>query len=416
MPFRHLVIVGASAAGITAAEAIRSVDPGANLTVVAAEREEPYARIFVPKRLSEELPVSRLAMRPPGLWARLAARAILGRSAVGLDNDQHELWLDDGTRLPYDGLLVATGASPAQLSCPGQGLDRVSGLRTWADAERIAGWLRSARQVLVIGAGLVSVKALEALVRRPLALTVVASSAQVLGQLLDPAPAAAVKARMEARGVRVLTGADVVRLEGDGRVERAVLSTGEILPCDLALVGKGVIPNAAWLAGSGLDSPQGIPIDDRCRTSLPDVYAAGDVAAAHDLARGSARINAMWPNAVAQGRVAGLNMAGSPATYDGSLSMNIGAFFDLPAAAVGQSRPRSSEYREHVLSADGERYRKIVEHEGRIVGAMLTGDLRPAGALQSLIRRRAPLAEWEPLLARRQFTLPARIGAIARRI
>ena len=199
------------------------------------------------------------------------------------------------------------------------------------------------------------------------------------------------------------------------RVEQAVLTTGEVVPCQVVIVGKGVTPNVAWLAGSGVHVAQGVPVDEHCGTNVPGIYAAGDVAEAYDRTRGGARINAMWPNAIAQGRVAGLNMAGHGEAYDGSLSLNIGSFAGLPVAAVGISRPRGGSYEERLLCDDGERYRKVVLHEGTIVGAMLTGDVQPAGTLVSLVGRRARYAEWEALLGRRRFTLPAQLGTFGAR-
>ena len=161
------------------------------------------------------------------------------------------------------------------------------------------------------------------------------------------------------------------------------LSNGDFVPCQVVIIAKGVKPNIELARGSGIKISRGIPTDEMMRTNIENIFAAGDVAETVDLLRGERGINALWPNAVSQGRVAGKNMAGREVKYNGSISMNSISFYDLNIISFGVVNPTGDEY-ETIVEHTPLNYRKLVVKDGRIVGMINLGDIRNSGATLSL--------------------------------
>lgn len=391
------IIVGNSAAGVAAVDSLRSASPDAEITLIAEEEGPAYSRVLTSYYLSGQIADKRLLLVDEDFYRSRTVNTRFGRRVTRLSATENALTLNDGTVLGFDRLLIATGSSPQRLTVPGGDLPGVFTLRTRADARAIRHRADQAQatgegagRAVVVGGGLVAFKAAEALHARGLAVTMVVSSQQVLSQILDPVTAGLVRRDLEGLGITLLLGENVAGIQGAGRVELVATDRGREIPCDLVVVGKGVRPNVEWLLGSGVDVHRGVVVDGFLRTSRPDVWAAGDVAETWDLARGEKRVNALWGNAVEQGRIAGTNM-GSPSAaalaYPGSLSENSLHWEGLSVISVGEVNPPADDPRYRVLDRrDGVRfYRRLVFREGRLIGAALYGDVRGAGILRSLI-------------------------------
>lgn len=398
------IIIGNSAAGIAAADSLRAAAPEAEITLVAEEEGPAYSRVLTSYYLSGQVPRERLFLVDEAFYGAREVETRFGRRVVGLSAADNALTLDDGTRLGFDRLLIATGAVPQRLAVPGADGKGGYTLRTRADAEAIREQAQGAKRAVVVGGGMVACKAAEALHTLGLSVTMVVSSRRVLSQMLDPVTAGLVQRRLEGLGLALLLGANVAQVRREGRGLRVLTDQGREIPCDLVVVGKGVHPNAGWLAGSRVAVNRGVVVDEFLRTSRPGVWAAGDVAETWDIARGEKRVNALWGNAVEQGRIAGLNMAspsGESLVYPGSLAENSLHWDDLSVIAVGQVDPPADDSRFRVHERrEGERfYRRLVFREGRLVGAALFGDVRGAGILRSLIRSGADQAAREDAAA-----------------
>ncbi len=185
---------------------------------------------------------------------------------------------------------------------------------------------------------------------------VVVKSKHILSQMLDKDAADILQKRMESNGVRILLGRDAKEITGKGRVEGVILGDGKVEPCGIVVIGKGVSANTGLAAKTSIKTHWGIIVNEYMETSEKDIYAAGDVAETIDIARDEPGINALWPCAVEQGRIAGLNMAGEKTRYKGSLSMNSVEFFGLPAVSIGITEPGSEGF-EILKKTDGENYR-----------------------------------------------------------
>ena len=232
---------------------------------------------------------------------------------------------------------------------------------------------------------------------RGLKVKLIIASDRILSQMLDEEASRIVQARMQEHGIDVLTGRNAVRILGGDSVDSIVLDSGEKIDCQLVVVGKGVDPNVEIVSSTRIKVGEGILADDHMRTSEPDIYAAGDVAEAYDLCWERPNVNALWPVAFEQGRVAGLNMAGREVAYDGSFRMNSLDVYGLPVISTGITRPQGTGYEEVKVSAH-ESYRKLVLKEGRIVGSIYIGDVQKTGIITTLLKKRIKVSDYVPFL------------------
>jgi 3-phenylpropionate/trans-cinnamate dioxygenase ferredoxin reductase subunit len=298
------VIVGASLAGLSAAETLRIRGYDGQLAVVGAEHLPPYDRPPLSKQiLNGEWEPEQAFLRDGAHLDKLDVEWKLGQRATGLDLDARAVILGNGETVPFDGLVVATGATPRRL--PGSaGLEGVHVLRTLDDAVAIRAQLEGAPRVCVVGAGFIGAEVAAACRARGLDVTVIEALAAPLAQVLPPELASACVALHLDHGVDLRCGTTVVGFEGHRRVEALRLDGGETVPADVVVVGIGVIPETGWLASSGLAVDNGIVCDATLATAVPGVVAAGDVARWPNVLFGETMRIEHWTNALGQGAAA----------------------------------------------------------------------------------------------------------------
>jgi len=313
----HMLIIGGGLAGGTAAEALRDEGFDGDITLVAGEAHPPYQRPPLSKGyLGGTEGRDAVILHPAQWYADQGIRLVTGVAATTLDPEGHAVQLEDGRRLSYDAVLLATGSTPRMIPLPGHDLPGVMTLRRLDDSDALAAQLRDGgRRLVVIGAGWIGME--------------VAATARGLGNdvaILEQGPvplAAALGAEMGEvfrrlhldHGVDLRTSVGVDRIVGDGRAEGVVVD-GEPLAADLVLVGVGAAPNTALAEGAGLDLQNGVLTDAALRTSAPDVFAAGDVANAfHPVLQRHLR-SEHWANALNAGKVVARSMLGLPASFD----------------------------------------------------------------------------------------------------
>jgi NAD(P)H-nitrite reductase large subunit len=402
------VIVGNGPAAISALEAIREVDRDGPITVLSKEPHLAYGRVFLPQVIDGKCELNEMLTRPEAYYERLGCEIRLGQVAAGIDRARKRVLVDRGGSLPYDKLLVATGASATVPEIPGVELEGVSVLRTIEDARNIHRWIRDARSAVVLGAGPVGLHSSEILARNGLRVSMVISSGHVLSTIAPRSATRVFEAALSSAGVALDFGRSVVAIRGDHRVREVVLDDDRSIVCDLVVIGKGVTANTELVSGLGLTVAEGIRVDSAMRTDDPDIHAAGDVVEGHDIIRQRPRLNAMWPNAVSQGRVAGLNMAGRGTVNRGNTNLNTGRFFGIPFAAIGLPQPEHPT-QSHIQLRDGREYGHLVvsrEANGaqRIVGAVLIGNTDGMGVLESSIRGERDVAPYIDALVESGFS------------
>ena len=389
MSRRRIVIVGNSAAGLSALAAIRRIDQASPVTMVSEEAVPAYSRVLLPHLVSGE--TRDISIRTTASYRALGVETLFGVRAAAIGSAT--VALDSGRLLPYDSLLLATGSSAAMPDIPGIGADGVFALKCLADAQGIRRRLGQARDVLVVGGGLVCLLAIRAFLRLGLRVTVAVSSDRILSRMLDPEGSSLVQERLEAAGVAVHARADVAQIVSrDGAVRGALCTSGRELAGDLVIVAKGIRSNIDLATSGGLKTARGIVVDQYMRTSREDVYAAGDAAESKDLlVKGKLTVCGTWFEAVFQGELAGCNMAGVRRPTLGSLKMNVMEAAGLPVASIGLLEAPDGAGDALVRSRNGV-YRRLVLWNDRLVGAVLVGEVSDAGVLATIIRRRIPLS------------------------
>ena len=394
---RHHVIVGASAAGLAALEAIRSVDGACEVTVLSKEKAPLYSRVGLTHFLDGTVKLGGMGTHGADYLERLKATLLAGVAAVHVDPRARRVKLSDGKALRYDTLLVASGSSAVIPPIKGIRLRGVYPCITRADAVAIDRALARARRVVVVGAGLIGIQAADAMVKRKKRVAIVEQKPHVMPGMVDPPAARLFEQLLRERGHAVHTGARAAEIVGKaGRVTGIRLESGEVVACQVCIMAVGVRPNLEFLEGTSVERRQGLLVDASQQTSLPLVYAAGDAAETTDMFSGQRVLMAIWPEALNQGRVAGLNMAGVPATYEGSMAMNVTSVLGLPITSLGLWQVTdTADYRIHSELREAQStYRKLVFKNGTLVGAVLVGDgvNAEAGVLHNFIRTRQAFA------------------------
>jgi 3-phenylpropionate/trans-cinnamate dioxygenase ferredoxin reductase component len=314
---RTFVIVGASLAGAKAAETLRAEGFDERVVLIGAEDERPYERPPLSKDyLRGEAERETVYVHPEGFYAEHDIELRLGRTAVSVDVVGNELALDDGERLRYDRLLLATGAEPRRLSIPGGELDGVLYLRSVADCDALRGRLDRGGTVVVIGAGWIGAEVAASARQRGLDVTVVDPLTVPLERVLGTEVGTVYRDIHLDHGVHMLLGTGVEAFEGGTAVERVRTSDGRELECDFVVVGVGVQPRIGLAAQAGLTIDNGILVDEHLQTSAPGAFAAGDVANAHHPFYGERIRVEHWANALHQGPLAARAMLGEPDVYD----------------------------------------------------------------------------------------------------
>jgi 3-phenylpropionate/trans-cinnamate dioxygenase ferredoxin reductase subunit len=303
---RRIVVVGASLAGVAASETLRRGGFDGELFLIGDEPHLPYDRPPLSKEhLAGTVDDAALRLRPAKWADAQRLELILGARAVGLDLRARSIALHDETSLPFDGLVIATGAVPVRL--PGTAvLENVFLLRTLEDARRLRAALQPGVRVAIVGGGFIGAEIAATLHGAGISATIIESLPAPLSRVLGLAFGEALADVHRRHGVRVLCGTPVAGLEDlGGRVTGVRLGDGGVVPADVVVIGIGVRPSTGWLEGSGLELRDGVVCDSRCRTTAPGVVAAGDVARWEHPALGSTRLE-HWENAVAQGEAAAL--------------------------------------------------------------------------------------------------------------
>ena len=360
---RH-VIVGGGTAGMNAITTIREIDHGASeIVLVSAER--PYSRMVLPYYLARDITESHVFTANPSRLAQLKVTPHLGRRAASLDTKAQQLTLDNGTVIEYDDLLIATGSSAVRAPVPGADGAGVHSFWTLDQARAVLSGITAGTQVVMVGAGFIAFTILNSILKLGAKLSIVEIAPQILPRMIDRTGAEIVEGWLKRHGVEVRTGAQLQAIEDvDGRKRLRFQESGE-LEADLVIMATGIRTNLDWLAGSGVEVNRGVVVDDHLRSSVPNVYAAGDVAEGRDFVTGERAVHAIEPTAMEHGRIVGANMAGQPLAYRGSLLMNIVDVADLEIASFG---------------CLGQWDRRSVQ----------CGETRPAGVSQALVAGRSP--------------------------
>ena len=390
------VLIGNSAAATACIEGIRSVDKSGEIVVISDENRPAYGRPLISYALLGKIKKENMDYRDKSFYEENGVKLMLGKKVEKIDPQKKCVYLQGGKSVGYGKLLVSTGSRP--FIPPMAGLDKVKNkftFMTYADMEALEKVLSERKRVLVIGAGLIGLKCVEGIADRVKKITVVDMAERILPSVLDKDGAEFVQKSLERKGVEFILGDSAQSFEAN----KATLKSGKVIDFDILVTAIGVRPNVEIFKDAGGEVNRGIVVGDDMKTSIPDIYAAGDCAEGYDKLLGSKRILALLPNAAFQGRCAGVNMAGGKDTFSGGIAMNALGLFDCHMITAGVYEG------ECFLSIDDAKYKKLFVKDGKLVGYILIGEIENAGIYTALIREQTPLSDldWSLMAQRPQL-------------
>ena len=375
-----IVIVGNGLAGTLAAKTARELDPGAVIEIFAEEKYAYYPRPNLIEFLAGRLPYEKLFAFPENWNVRQRIDVHLGAKVAKIRPAERTVETGSGGVFPYDALLLASGARAAVPPLTGSGLKGVFVLRTLDDALAILDHLRTHAHVAVLGGGLLGLEIARAVRGRGASVCVVEFFDRLLPRQLDPAAAGILKHQIEKTGISVRVGAVSREILGAAEVRGIRFESGDEVEADLVVIAAGVKPELALAKDAGLTAERGIVVDDRLRTSRPEIFAAGDVA------EHRGRVYGIIPASFEQARAAAHNMLGMDLPYAGTVPSNTLKVAGLYLTSAGEVNPEARGHEVLVRSVpeDG-LYKKIVLKEGRLVGAIWMGTKKGASEIGRLV-------------------------------
>ncbi|MCP5426500.1 MAG: NAD(P)/FAD-dependent oxidoreductase [Gammaproteobacteria bacterium] len=414
-------IIGAGPAGVIAAETLRKTDPQGSIVLIGGEPEPPYSRMAIPYLLIERIPETGTYLRHSPDHFQKQGIEIRQDRVTAMDTPNRRLTLSSGDGLQYDRLLIATGSRPIKLPVPGIDLPGVHNCWTLEDARHILRLAQPGAKVVLIGAGFIGCIILEALAERGVDLSVVEMGDRMVPRMMNQTAGNLIKRWCEAKGIQVHTATRVKGIEsrsGPGFLKRVTgvlgldaesgsanalgveLDNGHRLQADLVISATGVQPNSEFLKGSSVELEQGILVDNRLRTNIPEIFAAGDVAQGRDFSTGGHQVHAIQPTASDHGRVAALNMAGTDTLFQGSFNMNVLDTLGLISSSFGLWMGVEGGDSVEICSPEKYRYLNLEFQEDVMVGATSLGLTQHVGVLRGLIQGRVKLGQWKDRLKR----------------
>ena len=379
---KQYIIIGNGVAAVGCIEGIRCLDKESKITVISEENHPVYCRPLISYYLENKTDLERINYRSADFYEKMGCDVFYSKKVIRIDADSKKIVLDDGTKLPYTEVCVATGSAP--FVPPFEGLDTVEkkfSFMTLDDALALEKAIDKNNKVLIVGAGLIGLKCAEGLHNRVASITVCDLADRVLSSILDTDCAAIVHKHLEANGIQFMLGDTAVQFENN----LAHMKSGKTVEFDTLVLAVGVRANTALLKEIGGEVNRGILINDRMETSIANVYAAGDCTEGNDISLGQKRVLALLPNAYMQGHTAGVNMAGGNNVFDKAIPMNSIGFFGLHIMTAGTYDGEMYEEK-----TDGTLKRLFVQ-DGLLKGFILIGKTERAGIYTSLIREKTPL-------------------------
>lgn len=379
------VVIGSSAAGINGARELRRLDKEGEIVLISKDKEI-YSRCILHHYLGGKRNIEQLSFAEPDFAARFRLQWMKGRTCTRLNREKKVVVLENGEEVSYDKLLIASGSHtyfPPVLNL--DKAENVCGFRNIEDMEQLKKAAQDAKNVVVMGAGLVGLDCVSGFLELGIKATLVETAQWLLSRQLDMWAAKIYQTAFAEAGIVQHYGVGIseVILDEKNRINEVVLTNGKSLRCDYLVITAGVRPNIEFLEGSGIETGRfGLLYDETGRTNDDSVYGAGDVSGTRPI----------WPAAVKEGIIAAANMAGENRKmtdfFASKATMN---FLGIPTMSLGNVNPKNGEGEEEIRETK-DSYKKIVHQNGRITGAVLLGDLAYSGILQQLIARKIDIS------------------------
>ncbi|HBC93160.1 MAG TPA: hypothetical protein DCZ10_09770 [Pelotomaculum sp.] len=387
------VIIGNSAAGVSAIKEIRNYDSQCSIILISKEDCKAYSPVLEPYYIAQKIDRCGMFFVDDNFFEDYNVSPLLGIKAIEVDPIAKQVKLENGKYVQFDNLLIATGSSPRRLGLEGEDLPGIFTLKSISDSDRILEYSAQVKDIVVIGGGFIGLHAAKALHKTGRKITLMEISNKLLSQNIDERCSSLFEDIIKKAGVSIIFGKGVKSFYRKNNRIKIQLNSGETLDTEMVVMGTGVQPNIDLVKNSQIKTNRGIVVDESMRTNFPNIFAAGDVAEGPNLITAKNSIVPNWINACGQGTTAGSNMSGGFSTYQSldELATNI---FGLAIAVLGNSSPTDgfSDESSYFNFAKGI-YRKIHFNEkGELDGAILVGQASDVGIISNLIRRRVAIS------------------------
>lgn len=399
----NYVMIGNSTAAIGAVEGIRKYDKKTPVTILSDEPYPTYSRPLISYYLGGKVTEDKMYYRGADFYERNNVTPMLGVTAETVDFDNKEVVLQDNVKIPYDKLLIATGGKPFVPPMKGLGKGNVFNFIKLDDVKAIKRAAVKGSKAVVIGASFSGLKAVEALVQRGADVTVIDIMSRIMPRVFDDTAASIASGVLEEHGVKLLMGTTVDEILGDDRATGVKLKDGSIIPCDFIILALGVRCNTDIVKDTGIKINKGIIVDEKMRTSIPDVYAAGDVSEGYNFIEDAYMQIAIIPNAYRQGETAGVNMAGGEAAFRKGFVMNSMPILGLPVISAGVSGIKDGICTKVLYKPEENSYKKFYIRNNKLAGYLLVNDVDRAGIYTDLIRNETDISDFEDSLGEEGF-------------
>jgi NAD(P)H-nitrite reductase large subunit len=392
------VIVGDGIAGSSAAETIREQDPDADVTVITDEGETLYNRILIKEFAKGKLPEAPISIHEPDWYEERDIDLHLNTYVSEVDPDAHEIHTHEGETHEYDKLLVATGGTPAQLPVENSDADGIHHFWTFQDAREIREHAEAAEKGIIVGAGLLGIDLAAVCAAQDIDANYLMRGNRWWRYALSLDGAEIIHDALEEHGVTPVfdSGVDHFETDDDGHVEAAIDPDGNRYEGEFCGIAIGLDFNTEWLHGSGVETDDGVVVDEYMQTNVEDIYAAGDITQFHDTILGERAQNGAWGSAKNQGATAAKNMVADEPTEEfrwvSSYSIT---HFDFPFLSFGH--PTLGDEDAERKYSDNE-WRRLAFKNGQLVGGVLIGDLSQQSKFKQLIREERQVADQKELL------------------
>ena len=391
---RHLII-GYSVAAISAIKSIREIDKVSEITVLTDESSS-YSRPLISYFLAGKVKKNKMGFVPEDFEKEMNIAVRWSTAAKKIDTKLKTVTTSKNEKIKYDRLLISTGGAPIKLPIPGYAED-ISGIFTFIKLDEVEKLIKyidknKIKECVVLGAGLIGMKAAEGLLARKIKIKIVELADRLLANTFDKTASLLLEEKLKESGSEFLKETTIKKIISKSKkLEALELSNGKTIKTKLLIMAIGVRPDTELVKGTEIKVNRGIVVNSKMETSVTGVYAAGDVAEGKDFLSGENSVIAIWPVAARQGGVAGFNMAGKITEYDGMFPMNSVTILGVPSISFGLTNPKTSDY-QILLANEGGRYKKIVLKDDLIVGVVLVNAIERAGIFGLLIKQKLDIS------------------------
>jgi NADH oxidase (H2O2-forming) len=400
----HIVVVGNGAAGNSAASAIRRVNKGTSITMIAQEPHPQYsAGVLSKKYISGEMRKEEVFIKTFEDYSKENIDILLDQKVYQIDSGKKSVMLGNRS-IRYDKLIIATGSRPVLPRIEGVDKKKVFTLKSLKDAEAIFNC--PGEKVVVVGAGPIGVEASISLKKGGREVFLVELKEWVLPNAFDERPGEILRKTIESHNIEVLTGEKLIKIWGSGDIQGVSTDRRE-MKCDMVVLALGMVPETRLAQEGGIEigALGGIKVNEEMMTSIEDVYACGDCVEAKDAITEEKILSPLWHNAIQQGDVAGCNAAGVKKHYDGSMNISCTDVFGVAAVSIGHTRDRFENDRLRVVERNNGYYHRLLIRDGIIVGAQFIGKIESVGILLNIMRKGYSLGRIQTILNDRSLLL-----------